>query len=207
MRGGVIISMLLFTIFLKCRPIFALIRSSLIPLRGSAVYHYLGNLHLVSYLLPFCSRTHSCHKSHGRTGPNHLRGDTAENRRFIKMNPHTWLPPEYTRMLNSISYKISICKLSEKCSCWLCGTQLGNVCPPHSQIMESPNHCHVGWNWLRALWRPDFPGKFSPFSVFAQPPQFWPYFKEERDVALHSYTAYILWHHTRLDPRDKPNRC
>lgn len=36
-------------------------------------------------------------------------------------------------------------------------------CAPRSQIMDSLQHCHVGWNWLWALWRVWLPRKVCAF--------------------------------------------
>lgn len=51
---------------------------------------------------------------------------------------------------------------------------------PRSQIMDSPQHCHVGWNWLCALWRVWLPRKkFMQFFVFVHSLNLWPCLKEE----------------------------
>lgn len=88
---------------------------------------------LAPYFLspPFLrSHTHSCHKSHGRTGPNHLHGESAENCNFIKLSSLSWLVLDCTWILKFLIYKRYVVCRVEISSWWLVGTQLGKVWIP-----------------------------------------------------------------------------
>lgn len=74
--------------------------------------------------------------------------------------------------------------------------------------MDSPQHCHVGWNWLWALWRVWLPRKVC--AVFRLYPLagFWPCLKEERATSPRlPKTAELFFVAPRSSRLDQTRRC